>query len=205
MESLNSNLVVPRFSPRMAPTPKRAPMSKDDRKQGGISEQDQMDIIEQTGVMKLVSQNEESNLLASVLLSLPLTILHITFEYLVHVQYGITDQFHFEPSKHLALFPAILAFTFVTNVFKSTKFGQFLFLVVAVGVGSYVIHLTIDEGTYGALSKTPGLITIGILLIIQANLSLALLSVICWTMFYYREVIYQYIPNGSMPSLKDDL
>ena len=176
-------------------------MSKEGRR---MSQKEQADIINQSGVMKLIPAENDSVLLTSSLLTMPLLILNISFEYLVHVQFGITDQFVFDVYKHLPLLPAIFVLTVVTSKFKQSKFGQFLFLLASSCIGCYVISLVKDDGTFGAMSKTPGLITVGVLLIIQQDLSLALLSILFWVAFYYRKLIYQFIPVGSMPALFSD-
>ena len=171
-----------------------------------LSEQDQQDIIEQSGVLKRIPIEEQDNsMVSSVIFSIPLLILNITFEYLVHLQFGIPDQFKLEYQRHLSLFPAIFVLTLVTTRFKESKLGQLLFLLAAIWVGSHMIFLCKDDGTFGGLSKTPGLITIGVLLLMQMDLAFALLSVACWIAFYYRQFFYQYIPNGSVPSLFTEL
>jgi hypothetical protein len=174
-----------------------------------LSEEEQWKIINETGVLHKFKEPEanEPHFLVAALLSIPLFVCHGIFDYLVHLQFGFESEFtvdHIIKTQIPAL-PAIFVFSYVTNYFKKNVFGQIIISIIACIVGCYALYFISDQGTFGAALKTPGLITMGILLIIQADLQYAMLPIFVCLGYYYREWFKRYIPTGSFPKLRTEL
>jgi hypothetical protein len=184
-------------------------MEKQQKPLVDLTEDEQIRIINETGVLKKIKNQDvtEPHLLVAILLSIPLICCHLGFDYLVHIQFGIESEFNMQrlSSVHLYAYPPILALAYATNRMKSSRLGQLSFLIGAIVASCYLVHYTVDDGTFGALSKTPGIVTIGVLLIIQADLGYAMLAVLCAVAFYYRETINGFLPTGIAPRLRTDL
>jgi hypothetical protein len=174
-----------------------------------LSEEEQWKIINETGVLHKLKEEtaQEPHLLIATLLSIPLIVCHGVFDYLAHAQFGLESDFTFDHilKTQIPALPAIWIFAYVTNYFKKSLVGQLSFAMIASALGCMVVALVNDDGTFGAARKTPGLITMGVLLIIQADLQYSLLPIFVSIGYYYRHTLQKYVPTGSLPSLKTEL
>jgi hypothetical protein len=170
-----------------------------------LTEDEQWKIIKESNVIHKISNEDHSepHLFIAFLLSVPLIMCHAIFDYIVHLQFGFDRNFTWK--RLIAVqgpaWPAIIILAYVTNRFKHHKLAQFLYMFVAGIIGCAVIYHTEEDGTFIAVSKAPGLVVVGILLIIQEDLPLALASVLISVLYYYRKQLIDYWPTGSMPKL----
>ena len=126
------------------------------------------------------------SLLDSFLLSFTLGSLYISLDYIVHHQYDFTDRFLSRCVQNSlpVLFCLFFIFDRISRV-KSHKWAQIAFLIAAICLGARVIHITTADHTFGSMLATPGLVVLWIFLVIELDLSLALISVVGVTIYYY--------------------
>lgn len=166
-------------------------------------------IIEQTGIFTKFQEHEankksqESQVATAFiagLLTIPLLIMHTLFSYLVHLQFGFLSDFNgrYILAHQLPALPAFFILSAVTEHYKHLKKAQFIYFITAVLSGLFVIYYAVDDGTFGAMRRTPGLITFGVLMVIQMELLPACLSIMITALYYYREPLSQLLRTPSL-------
>ncbi|KAJ3255974.1 hypothetical protein HK103_005781 [Boothiomyces macroporosus] len=176
-----------------------------------LSEDEQLRMVNQTGVLHKLKEREEaeasSNIFVASLLTLPLFITHCIFDYTVYLQFQETEKFNTEHvwTKLFPALPAIYLCAYVTNYFKKSKIAQVFYLAITTAIGCRVIQLAVELETWGAMQKTPGLVTLGLLMVIQMDLIPACLSVLFTLAFYFRKPLLEMIQSGSSQKLKTEL
>lgn len=121
--------------------------------------------------------------------TLSLTVIYFAFDYIVHSQYGFTNDFTFTYfiQKYPLIAVALWYFTWQTYIRSNNYFIQLLHLV-ASGISScYLIQLTSSHSTFGDMLKTPGLVTIWVYTVSQMWLSLSVVSLFVPFLYYNRE------------------
>ncbi|KAJ3367260.1 hypothetical protein HDU91_001568 [Kappamyces sp. JEL0680] len=186
----------------MSAGPRKGPLIQD------LDAKTQREIINQSGVLeKLAAEDGAPSLLEhvfiSLLLTLPLMICHGFFDYIVHLQFGYEAKF---TAAHLLdhqipTIPAIFFLAFATEYFKRSQPVQVLYWAMASYIGSLVVYLAVDDQTFGGYQRTPGLITAGLLLVIQMDLVPACLSCLTVLLYYHRKLVMSYLPGGGSLNL----
>ncbi|KAJ3036818.1 hypothetical protein HDV00_002371 [Rhizophlyctis rosea] len=171
------------------------------------NEEDQWRIINETGILHKVAENDSKTkrgnkkrsqpeeyedippLFLSILFALPLTVLHGGLDYLVHVQYDYADHFNITRvlSRQLPLFPILITFIYFTSKYKFHWLAQSLFTVASAASGTYLVYVTKEDQTFGGMLKTPGLAILWIYSVIQMNLALAIVSLAGTFLYYHKE------------------
>lgn len=174
-----------------------------------LTEDEQWKIINDTKILdKFESTKEkEPHLLVAFLLSIPLIFCHAMFDYIAHLQFGYEQEFTWDRIKEVEppAYIAIFIFALVTNYFKNNRLAQFIYTAVSIAVGCLVIYYCIDDGTFGAMLHTPGLVTLGILLVIQQDVQYAVVSLMACGLYYNRVFLMAFVPSGSLPSMHTEL
>ncbi|KAJ3294813.1 hypothetical protein HK104_003280 [Borealophlyctis nickersoniae] len=157
-----------------------------------VSEDEQWRLINETGVLHKVAErngDQEPPLLLAILMSIPLTVLHGGLDYVVHQQYDFLDQFTVRRvlTRQLPLFPLLVAFIYFTTKYKRLWVAQGLFTIGSIAAGNYLVYLSTDDQTFGAMLKTPGLALLWIYFVIQMNLPLGCLSLLGTYAYYHKE------------------
>lgn len=173
-----------------------------------LDEDEQWRIINETGVLhKVAPETDDSNtdippLFLAVVLSLALTFLHGALDYAVHMQFGFTDKFdiHRVLNRQLPLLPVLFCFVYLTTQYQNRAITQALFAVGSVAAGSYLIFLTEEKQTFGAVLKGPGVAILWIYSIIQLRLGLACGSLVL-TFCYYHKAWFEGVGIRGMNEL----
>ncbi|KAI9101387.1 hypothetical protein DFS34DRAFT_614295 [Phlyctochytrium arcticum] len=172
-----------------------------------LPEEEQWRIINETGILhKLGSSNQplaskskgksigrpaeaqEPPVLVALLLGIPLTLLHGTLDYIVHLQYDYAERFTMQHilRRQLPMLPLLCFFIYVTSRVKDWRAVQAAFMVGSVGAGCRLIWVSQVDETFGAMLQTPGLAVMWIYFVIQMKLSYAVASLVGCFLYYNR-------------------
>ncbi|KND01891.1 uncharacterized protein SPPG_03677 [Spizellomyces punctatus DAOM BR117] len=178
-----------------------------------LSQEEQWRIINESGVLHQIKaedtkeqrsgskQEEEPTVLVALLLTIPLTVLHGTLEYVVHLQYDFLQEFTWSRilSRQVPLAPVLALFIYITTRYKESRAAQAVFMLGSLASGCALIHLSQDDQTFGAMLKTPGLAILWIYFVIQAKLSYASISLLGCLLYYNRHWLQL---NGAIKKLE---
>ncbi len=130
----------------------------------------------------------------SVVFAVPLEIMQISLDYLVHVQYQFTDQFTLGYLASTAL-PRLMAwvmFVHFTNRHAKSIFMQFFIVVTAAISSMFLIHYSKEDETFGSMKKTPGLAVLWIYCTMQMDLKFIVISLVFPLAYYYKKEIMSF-------------
>ena len=151
-------------------------------------------IINQTGILKnpKLKQVPEPFLdpvSETLVLSIPLTVLHFGLEFLVHSQFSALKDFTVSHVlyRHTALFAGLCFIVYLTIKIKSSHWGQLLFMIGGIASGCHLIYITTENEVFGAMLQTPGLCVLWVLCIIQLDLIYAVSSLVVTFAYYHRD------------------
>lgn len=169
-------------------------------------------IIDQSGLMQKIKEKEEETtlpetFLTAFLLTIPIVCCHFLFDYLVHLQFGFEKEISLQRFINVQgkASAAIFGFALLTDYLKKLKTAQILYFFFSLYLGRQVILIVNDDGTFGALQKTPGLICTGILLVIQMDLIPATLAVLACLVFNYQKEILGLLSFSGLDLGKPEL
>lgn len=96
------------------------------------------------------------NAFVAGLLTFPLVLCRLAFDYMVHVQFGMEADF---TGSHVLTHtgPAVIsvfALSMSTERFKKSKYAQFLYFAASVYIGCLVIYYSNEDGTFGVRTLT---------------------------------------------------
>ncbi|KAI9017739.1 hypothetical protein BC832DRAFT_545555 [Gaertneriomyces semiglobifer] len=166
-----------------------------------FSEEDQLKIINDTGVLHKLppksgsttslssssKSGSEPFFLNSILLLIPLLTIHSSLIYLIHTQYNFESSF----SVLKSLFPApfLLFFIYVTMRFRHLAIMKLVFVVGSCAAGCLLIDMSTDYPTFGTMLRTPGLVVLWVYFVIMMDLKWTLVGVGGPALWYWKESI----------------
>ncbi|THH17942.1 hypothetical protein EW146_g2944 [Bondarzewia mesenterica] len=165
-----------------------------------VSEEEQWRLIRESGILKKVSetasftetkpgqikdQKDELNdeewplaeeIFAAVTIIVPMSFLLLLMYILIHFQYGQQPQYGVIAERMISGVPILSIFIFYTNRHKRDRYAQSLLFILAIVVGTRMIH----QVNYGSwlknMQQCPPLGTLWVYSIVQLDLGLAVLS-----------------------------
>ncbi|KAG2077509.1 hypothetical protein BDR04DRAFT_1088557 [Suillus decipiens] len=155
-----------------------------------ISEDEQWRLIEQTGVLRKISDTRKPEKTAdnveplsladeifnAVVFIIPLTFFLIMMDILIHQQYARQPTAGEIAGRLLTNFPILSIFVFYTTRHKANPRTQVALFVLSLGVGPRMIWL-INRGSWLVnMRQCPQFATIWLYTVVQLNLSWALLT-----------------------------
>ncbi|KAL3897260.1 MAG: hypothetical protein SGCHY_003544 [Lobulomycetales sp.] len=165
-----------------------------------LSEQDQMEIIKTSGVLKKIQQaqkegsssgkDEEApdHLFIAVMYTIPLSCFYICMDVLLYRQYGmpVNHAYTRYPAFCIALFLVI----YYTNRVVSNRWVQIAMALASIWAGVNLIQITTSgRSTFGPMKQAPGIATLWVYCVLQLRLDLAVLGLLPVIGFYYWEPI----------------
>ncbi|KAH8552347.1 hypothetical protein BGW37DRAFT_424718 [Umbelopsis sp. PMI_123] len=161
-----------------------------------ISDTDKWRIIEQSGVLKNAATQSTANevdqdsntldyVLQAVFLAFPFSFLFATFEVTVQVQYSEPWSYRQLGWRMLHVLPALIPLIYVTNRYKPTRVMQALMTISSVVVGAFLLYTVHKSPSMGQMLRAPGLATIWIYLIVQLDLTPAVITLAIVGVYYY--------------------
>ncbi|KAI9324862.1 hypothetical protein BDR26DRAFT_1014415 [Obelidium mucronatum] len=135
------------------------------------------------------NNNEEEDLIFNtLLLAIPLTILHSALEYVIHVQYGFSEKYNltYITTHSLPFFAALFVVMVTTGRVKQRAWMQAGFAVVAAACGVYIIKVSdpTKHEPFGVMIQTAGVSVLWIYSVIQSRLGFSVCGVGV-PLFYY--------------------
>ncbi|KAG2369891.1 hypothetical protein BDR07DRAFT_1387308 [Suillus spraguei] len=157
-----------------------------------ISEDEQWRLIEQTGVLRKISDTQKpekttdnveplslaDEIFNAVVFIVPLTFFLIMMDILIHQQYARQPTAGEIAGRLLTNFPILSIFVFYTTRHKANPRTQLALFVLSLGVGPRMIWL-INRGSWLVnMRQCPQFATIWLYTVVQLNLSWALLTLV---------------------------
>ncbi|KAJ3413722.1 hypothetical protein HDV05_007625 [Chytridiales sp. JEL 0842] len=130
---------------------------------------------------------EDSILLQTIMLTIPLTTLHVALDYVVHMQYDFTELYNLSYffSRTPPFMVALALLIYITSMFRKLMLMQLILAILSCASGVFLVQLSEGNETFGNMQKTPGLAVLWIYTVIQMNLSVALASLAVPLVYYF--------------------
>ncbi|RKP04201.1 hypothetical protein CXG81DRAFT_7652, partial [Caulochytrium protostelioides] len=128
-------------------------------------------------------------LLEAIMMSLPLTLLHAFFDYIVHMQYGLSEDFTLArvARRQGAQWPFLVGFMYVVARFRRRRIVQLAMCLAGIALGVLMVDVTRPDQTFGQSLRAPGLSVLWIYLIIQMDITWGAASLAPVALYYFRE------------------
>ena len=176
------------------------PKSKEAKPLIDLSQDQQWDIINKTGVLHKIQdqkkeEEEEPHALIAAIMSVPMTLFYAMLDYVVHYQYDFLKEFTltYVLTRHLRVLPTLAIFIYVTSRLRHYAVAQWLFCICGALTGCFLIYVTTQDETYGSMLQTPGMAVIWIYLVIQMDMLPSLVSLLATALYYFREDIVAFV------------
>ncbi|KAI9207698.1 uncharacterized protein BJ171DRAFT_280072 [Polychytrium aggregatum] len=181
-----------------------------------ISEEEQRRIIEQTGILhKLKDSSDNSHgdadadadadadseleqdpsfeglpiYVQTLVIGIPLSVLYVGLDYLLHVQYDVLSSFYSLDrvvQAHLPTIVSLFVVIYISSLFKKLFVTQVAFTLGSIYAGYSLVYISVEDDRLGQMLKTPGIAALWIYMTIQMRLEFAMLSGLIVYLYYNR-------------------
>ncbi|MCJ1250837.1 hypothetical protein MMC30_008065 [Trapelia coarctata] len=113
----------------------------------------------------------------AIFLSITLTMLHFTFDVLVHQQYRQSIAWDIIIQRAALTFPILATLVYMLHSRAQKIWAQVLFLGMSVGTGCYLTYASNEEVYFAVMKRAPPLGTLWVWSVVEMRLEAAILSV----------------------------
>ncbi|KAI4120636.1 MAG: hypothetical protein LQ347_007063 [Umbilicaria vellea] len=121
----------------------------------------------------------------AVFTAVTLSMLHFTFDVLVHHQYAVSISWSNILRRTGAAFPALLLTVYMLQPRSQLVYTQALYLVMGVAAGCYLVYVSNEQPYFAVMKRAPALGTLWIWSVIEMRLDWAAIALGAVGAFYW--------------------
>lgn len=140
-------------------------------------------------------------------ITIPMTMMYAVLEYMVYKQFLMDSEIVWSDYtlKILKIIPALSIFIFITNKHQKSLVVEVLFFLICILCGGAIIYIHSKDGTFGGMSRTPGLSVLWVYSVMQMNKWSALATCVFVYSYYYFDAFNWENPMRSLDFGKGEL